>query len=106
MRARTLVQVTYNTPNKMVGQTTSVVIGKINMVGIYPDAMVGFTYENEDGTIIYRDTRKIDNATADEILGANPIDSMSKAEQVFYGTLKSEMASTFGIELDEIVIEA
>jgi hypothetical protein len=42
------------------------------------------------------------NEQADALL-STPITSMEVAEQVFYGAMKVEMASTFGIKVNNFV---
>lgn len=105
MRAITTVNVTCPEKGK-VQPYNGILVGKLLTVVMYPSVQANWEYQKEDGTPLMSGTSTIDNATANSILGATPIDSMSKAEEVFYNTLKVEMASTFGIELDEIVIEA
>lgn len=105
MRAITTVNVTCPEQGK-VQPYNGILVGKLLTVVMYPSVQANWEYQKEDGTPLMSGTSTIDNATANSILGLTPIDSMSKAEEVFYGTLKAEMASTFGIELDEIVIEA
>lgn len=105
MKAVTTIKVTYNVPNKINEQAQDIIEGRILSVQMYPSVSVVYQYNVQGGAMLLNGVKNIDNATADAILGTNPIDSMSKAEEVFYGTLKAEMASTFGLELNQIVIE-
>lgn len=105
MKAITTVDVTCPEQGKVqpyVGKVQGVLL----TVVMLPSVQANWEYQKEDGTPILTGTTTIDEATGNAVLGANQIDSMSKAEQVFYGTLKAEMALTFGIDESEIVIES
>lgn len=105
MKAVTTIEVTYNVPNKINEQAQGIIEGRILSVQMYPSVSVVYQYNVQGGAMLLNGVKNIDNATADMVLGSNPIDSLSKAEQVFYGTLRAEMASTFGIDINDIIIE-
>lgn len=105
MKAVTKVEVTYNVPNKVNKQEQGIIEGRILSVIMYPTASVIYQYNIKNGTSLLSGTKNIDTETANAILNANPIDSMQKAEQIFYATLKSEMAITFGVSQSDIEIE-
>lgn len=104
MIAKTTVNVNCAEQGK-VTPYNGIVVGKLNTVVMMPSVQANWSYQKEDGTPLMSGTSTIDEATADAVLGANSIDSMAKAEQVFYGVLKSEMALVFGIDASEIIIE-
>lgn len=105
MKAKTIVNVSCAEQGK-VAPYNGIVVGKLATVVMMPSVQANWLYEKEDGTYLMSGTSTIDEATADAVLGANAIDSMAKANQVFYGVLKSEMAITFGINESDIEIVA
>jgi len=103
MKAITTVNVSCPEQGK-VQPYNGILVGKLLTVVMLPSVQANWEYQKEDGTPLMSGTTTIPNEVADVVLGANPIDSMSKADEVFYGVLRQEMATTFGIELEEIEI--
>ena len=101
MIAKTTINVNCAEQGK-VTPYNGIVVGKLNTVVMMPSVQANWSYQKEDGTLLMSGTTIIEEATADTVLGANAIDSMAKAEQVFYGVLKSEMATVFGISETDI----
>ena len=68
---------------------------------MFPNAVANWEYQKEDGTPIMSGTSTFTTEQADALL-ASPITSMEVAEQVFYGAMKVEMASTLNISVGQI----
>lgn len=79
---------------------TGKLIGNLLTVVMYPNAVANYEYQKEDGTVIFSGNKPFTTEQANALL-ASPITSMEVAEQVFYGAMKVEMASTFGIEVTD-----
>jgi len=77
-------------------------IGKLLTLVMYPSVSANWEYQKADGTPIMSGTLNLTNEQADALL-TTPISSMAVAEQVFYGAMKVEMASTFGISVNDFV---
>jgi len=98
---KTTVEVNCPVRNK-VEIYTGELIGKLYNVVMYPSVSANWEYQKADGTPIMSGTLFLTNEQADALL-ATPITSMAVAEQVFYGAMKVEMASTFGISVNDFV---
>jgi hypothetical protein len=103
MKARTKIEVTYNVPVKVTERATSFIEGEIVSVRLTPIVQVDWRYKS-DLLHFMQGSKTIPNEVADLILGANPINSIEKANEVFYETLRQEMATTFGISVNDIEI--
>lgn len=76
------------------------VIGKLLTVVMKPSLAVNWEYQKEDGTPLMSGTENYTMEQANAML-TTPITSMEVADVVFYGAMKVEMASTFGIEVTD-----
>ena len=97
MKIKTTVDVTCPVKGK-VESYTGKLIGNLLTVVMYPSVVANWEYQKEDGTPIMSGTTSFTKEQADDLL-TSPITSMEVAEQVFYGAMKVEMASTFGVSL-------
>jgi hypothetical protein len=104
MKAVTKIPVTYNVPNKVNEQEQNLVECRLLDVSIYPSVRVLYQYNVKDGVLLKSDSKAIDNATADAILGQSPINSVENGATLFYNVLRQEMATTFGISVNDIEI--
>lgn len=102
MELKTKVNVTCSEQGK-VAPYNGKLVGKLLTVVMYPRVSACWEYRKEDGTPILSGTSVFTNEQADDLL-TNPITSIEVAEQVFYGAMKVEMATTFGITLANIDI--
>ena len=101
MKIKTTVDVTCPIQGKVQGYTGKL-IGELLTVVMYPSVVASWQYCKEDGTpILTGEPLKLTSEQVDAILSATPINSMEVAEQVFYGTMKVEMADTFSIQVNQ-----
>lgn len=103
MKIKTTVDVTCPIQGKVQGYTGKL-IGELLTVVMYPSVVASWQYCKEDGTpILTGEPLRLTNEQADALL-TSPITSMAVAENVFYGAMKVEMASTFEISVNDIEI--